>query len=595
MKRDDTGSASIIYVEADDDKQVIFHELETLHDQKNAFVIVLKGQLTKAFQSPKDFHDFKLLKRQVNLPIIFVIPKSSLSQWAIGNGFTVYPSLEALTQTTPGKANRNAFARAQLIADPPLSSEPSEQRATFLTPDLAVDDPPPRFSAPLPFLLDDDDESPPESSLLTPDFPLHAEMFPEQESPSFAPPQRPLPPPVFAQASPKKSRRGKPTMLIILLALIVLIAALSAGLLFAQRTGSTPSAPSQQAASPSTVVGHLYFLSSGQLSQVGTTGINDKIELELSSMSPPATGKSYFAWLRSDANMSDGSVILLGQLTVSHGSARLVYTDAQHTDLLVQMSRVLITEEDASLIPTVPSLDSSAWHFAGGLSQEPAPNDQKHYSLLDHVRHLLAAEPSLEARGLHGGLNLWLYRNVGKLLEWTRNAQDGWGNPNQSPLMRRQVMRVLEYLDGTGEINTDVAGHPPIIVDAVEGQVGILQTHAYQDPSSLLEQIGFHLTSLVEAPGVSAAQRQTALQLDGALNAVQSDLENARQDAKQLVMLSDSQLQGPRAQSLLNDLVTQTTTAYVGTTDPSTGKTQPGVVGIYESMHMLGTIDITPS
>jgi hypothetical protein len=283
---------------------------------------------------------------------------------------------------------------------------------------------------------------------------------------------------------------------------------------------------------------------------------------------------------------------MLGKLQITQGNASITYRDARHTDLLVTMSRFLITEEDATTQPVVPSPDPSTWKYNGEISQMPTPNDQNHFSLLDHLRHLLAAEPSLETRGLHGGLTLWLYRNTGKLLEWSRNAQDGIGNKSATPLMRRQIIRVLDYLDGVEEVGRDVPAQTPVLADTTQGSVGLLQTHANQNPASYMQQIGYHLTSLLKAPGASASQMQNATKIDMAINAVRAWLEQARQDCQQLVTFTDEQLQSSKAQTLLNDLVTQITDAYAGTNDLTTNTTQHGVVWIYENMHSLAILDV---
>ena len=293
--------------------------------------------------------------------------------------------------------------------------------------------------------------------------------------------------------------------------------------------------------------------------------------------------------------MSDGTALLVGQLSMSsQGSASLTYVDDQHSDLLASMSRVLITEEPMNPTPVSPSPDPATWHYKGSITQIPNPNDQKHLSLLDHLRHLLTTEPALESRGLHGGLTLWLYRNTGKLQEWSRNAQDGWGNTSDTALMRRQTTCILDFLDGLSEVATDVREPAPGLVDLVQGSVGLLQLHANQDPASYLQQISTHLVSLLETPWSSDAQKQNAIQINIAINYVRNWLNAARQDAKQLIALSDNELQTLRAQMLLNDMVAQLTNAYVGVSDPATGQELHGVAWIYSHMHSLATIDVHP-
>jgi len=74
---------------------------------------------------------------------------------------------------------------------------------------------------------------------------------------------------------------------------------------------------------------------------------------------------------------------------------------------------------------------------------------------------------------------------------------------------------------------------------------------------------------------------------------VRNWLESAREDTQKLIRLSDSQLQSQQAQTLLNDMVTQITNAYVGTTDPATNAEQHGVVWVLNNMHSLASIDVS--
>jgi hypothetical protein len=610
MKREDAESISLFYIEAGDEKQTVLDALNTQPGHKDGIVIVLSDHLTRAFQSPKDFHDLKLFKRQGDLPIVFVIPGGNMARWARMNGFPVYASLEALLKPVPKKSS--PLPPPRLVADQHSSDDPFASFSSAAP--RAKADSSPFFVPATP--LEDDFAYPSLSLPITPlppvaepsqsdaFIPLHENsdsfslfhensgafsMLHEQQTPSdqrgLSLPMPTTPPP---SATPTTQQlRSKRPWLIVVLAVVVISAALSASLVFITPLHIIPGSASE------TVVGHVFFLSSGQLGQMGTDGINDTLEISLSHLSPPAQGKSYYAWLRSDMNHSDGPVMLLGKLNVlPNGAAHLTYVDAQHTDLLASMSRFLITEESASMMPTVPSPDLSTWRYEGLIAQTPNPHDQEHYSVLDHLRHLLAADPTLEKLGLHGGLTLWFYRNSGKLLEWTRNAQDGWGDPTQTALMRRQLIRTLDYLDGVNAVGRDLPAGMPVLVDPVQGSVGLLQLYAGENPSGYTQHIGLHLAGLLTSPGATSSQRQIASQVQTALDNVQNWLEQARQDARQLVVLSDTQLQNRAALALLNDLVVQVTNAYVGTIDPATGNQQQGAVWIYSTMRTLASIDV---
>jgi hypothetical protein len=66
-----------------------------------------------------------------------------------------------------------------------------------------------------------------------------------------------------------------------------------------------------------------------------------------------------------------------------------------------------------------------------------------------------------------------------------------------------------------------------------------------------------------------------------------------RQDAKQLIAMSDTQLLSSDTLTILNDMMAQAFYAYVGQFDPSTGKVQAGAVQIHYDIEHLATFDIT--
>ena len=71
-------------------------------------------------------------------------------------------------------------------------------------------------------------------------------------------------------------------------------------------------------------------------------------------------------------------------------------------------------------------------------------------------------------------------------------------------------------------------------------------------------------------------------------------LQKVRQDAKQLIPMTDAQLLRPPSLSLLDDMVTNADYAFNGRLDPTTDEVQPGVVQIHYSIQRLATFTITP-
>src|SRR5258708_30324484 len=123
-----------------------------------------------------------------------------------------------------------------------------------------------------------------------------------------------------------------------------------------------------------------------------------------------------------------------------------MYYYPNNTNLLATYSSFLETEQAANEEPIIPSLDPATLRYTGSIPDTPTPGDANHYSLLSHLRHLLAKDPTLELIGLSGGLDIWLYRNAGKILEWSSAARDDWaGGPASLPPIHPPIHRVLDY------------------------------------------------------------------------------------------------------------------------------------------------------
>jgi hypothetical protein len=338
--------------------------------------------------------------------------------------------------------------------------------------------------------------------------------------------------------------------------------------------------------SASNIVGEASFQSSRHYNQDGTSGINDQIQIRLQHLTLPKQGKVYYAWLLSDKGESDANSLLLGALSLHNGSATLTYTDQQQSNLLASFSQLLITEEDAAITPTVPSPDQTTWRYHGLIAQTPDPGDQEHhYSLLDHLRHLLAKDPTLEALGLHGGLDVWQYKNCGKLIEWTQSARDYWGQTDTA-FMRRQLIRTLDYLDGTVYVQSDVPPGTPLLVDSTLLRVGLIDVVKNQELPGYFTHIGHHLSSVATAPGSTARQKQLATETTKTLNGIVNLLQQARKIAKTLLAMSDAQLHQQDARTMLDDLANLANDAYVG------NQQQQGSVWLHQQIEQLATFEV---
>ncbi len=345
-------------------------------------------------------------------------------------------------------------------------------------------------------------------------------------------------------------------------------------------------------------VGSIVFQSSEQLNENTSQGIDDQVQINLRGLSTPASGKSYYAWLLGDTGQQESQSILLGKLNVLNGTARLFYAgDALHTNLLQITSRFLVTEEDSTITPLLPSPNTSTWRYYGALPAVPDPSDAHHYSFLNHLRHLLADEPILDELELPGGLNNWFSRNTQELLQLTSSARDHWQNNHNLTSVRGQGVQILAYLDGMSYMEQDVpvaSANVQVSLDTHLAALGLLNVRGTtQNPPSYMDQIVYHLNGLLNAPDSPGNVRTVAGQILPALSNITTWLQKLRSDDKSLLAMSNAQLGQSAALSLLDDMVLQAGNAYSGNTDPATNQFKQGVVWIHQQLQSIATINVS--
>ena len=408
------------------------------------------------------------------------------------------------------------------------------------------------------------------------DFPAPVSYAPRSSSPvtPMPPSEMPVPP----------KRRGLRLALVILLICVLLGSGLGTFFLLRHHTTTTATAAP-------TLVGQALFVSSGQLNMTTNQGSMDELQINLQNIPNPVADKSYYAWLLPDSKNVEAPDILLGKLTVNHGVIHFLYQgDSQHTNLLAITSRFLITEEPSNVTPQIPSPNLSDWKYYAVIPQTPAPGQQ--YSLLDHLRHLLAADPDLDAVHLYGGLNIWTYRNTQQVLQNALSAQNDW-NVKHFNSLRHQIVAILDYLDGTSEVSQDVAPGTSVQANPQYAQIGLLEFDpVHQNPPGYLYHIALHLNGVLSAPGSTQYQRNLATQINNSLANVRGWLEQARHDAVQMVRLNDTQLAQSSTLTLINDMVTQTNNAYTGYTNPATNQLEDGVTQLYQQVQQLATLQV---
>ena len=414
------------------------------------------------------------------------------------------------------------------------------------------------------------------------------------ETPSFAPSYSSLSP--TPSSPPQRKRRSNSLVISAIIALILLLGTGFGTLVLLTQRDTTASVQG---------TGQAFFLNSGQLNEKSNQGINDELQVNLSNMPDPAAGKSYYAWLLGDSAQTEAASIFLGRLTVEHGSVHFLYPgDAHHANLLGFASRFLVTEDDAHHPSSDPLLDQSTWRYYAVIPQTPDPGDKLHFSMLDHLRHLLVESPELTIRGLHGGLAFWFVRNAATVSGLANTLADDW-QKKEANVIHDQVVRILDYLDGGSFVTTDVPPGTPLQVDAQAVQVALLGPapqdgdppgYVYQNeaPPGYVYLIQQHMDGAILSPQTTQEQHQLAIQINAGIDGVRRWLTQVYADAKQLVRFTEAQLLQPSALTLLNDIAAQAQYAYTGRPNPSTGIAQGGVLWIYDNLQRLATFAVAP-
>jgi len=422
-------------------------------------------------------------------------------------------------------------------------------------------------------------------------------------------PTPPAPAPAVPFSPPLRPRRRRRVLylaLIVLAMLVLLGSGVGAYLGFFQKkaTGSVLPPASQ-------VVGQAYFISTGQYDSRSAQGIADELEIDLQNLPAPHAGKSYYAWLLADIHPQVEADPLQPQplfklpllltpnaLPVKDGKVSFLYTGtAQHDNLFSLASRLLITEEDTTGTPRGPAADRSMWRYYAQLPQTPYGPSK--LSALDHIRHLFYKETVVEVLGLPGGLDVWLYRNTEKLMEWGTAARDNYGkNPGEMQVL---CISMLDYLDGSPNVHLDVASGTPVYADPTASQVALLSVDVAQqkgtdlkkNPPGYLGHIPIHLNGMINAPDVTPEMVKIATQILGDLKNATTWLNEARAYARQLAQMNSTQLSQPQTLTMVDNLLTDVTYAYVGKLDPATNQVVPGVLQAHDNIQQLAAFTIT--
>lgn len=423
---------------------------------------------------------------------------------------------------------------------------------------------------------------------------VFGQIMPPAVAPVSPGPFAPLP-----ASPPKRKWRGLYTVLVLLVLLVLLGAGLGSYFTFFHNFSPVTSAG-----------GQVFFVSSGQLNPNSAQGIADELQFALHGLQAPQSGQGYYAWLLADRHPQAEQDPLeptpqftlpfkIGPLPFSNGGIDYLYPGtAAHDNLLSQASRLLITEESTSGQQLGPAADRSTWRYYAEIPQTPYGDPA--LSALDHIRHLFYKETKVEVLGLPGGLDIWLFRNTAKVMEWSVSARDDYSatNPN-APVIRGLFRDILSYLDGSPNVAMDVPGgvsNPePAAKVALLSVTPVQQqgTDLDNNPPGYTDHFALHLNGVVQAPDATQQMRVLSTQMIEALNNAKAWLQQVRTYAKQLVTMDTAQLSQPSTLALLDNMLQYATYAYVGQLDPKTNQVVPGVLQIHYDVQKLAVLAVT--
>ncbi|GCE28049.1 hypothetical protein KDA_35330 [Dictyobacter alpinus] len=385
---------------------------------------------------------------------------------------------------------------------------------------------------------------------------------------------------------------GRKNMLIgsIALASLIVIALISVVLINVFR-------PQPPAKIPNPVVGNAYFTSSELFDTDGQKGANDGINVILNNLTSPKADKSYYVWLLPDTQAGEANTIPMGKLSEIHDStATLSYISPTHNNLLKLGSRILITEENSAIAPSTPTTDKSMWRYYAEIPQGNGPGmpmnnnngsmNMAGGSQLDHLRHLLYLDPTLQNKDLNvnlqGGVAFWFHQNIQKVMLLAKDARD----KNNTATTRSDAIKILDYIDGSQYVSQDIPGGTKFLIDGRVGRIGLLTLDSeHENPAGFERLMGHHLSGLSEAANITADQKQQINQINASVNGIVDRLNMVRTDATKL-------LANPNDTNSLNDLYTQSTDAYLGQFDPATGNRVGGAVWVYDHIQHLSSFTV---
>jgi hypothetical protein len=326
---------------------------------------------------------------------------------------------------------------------------------------------------------------------------------------------------------------------------------------------------------------------------VRPSGLNDQLQLVLSNMPDPAPNKSYYLWLLSDVATKPTRSIALGTAPVNHGNVNRLYTTQEHTNLIAYTSRLLITEENTNPAPQQFSPDQRTWRYYAEIPQRTPSPGAPQLGAIKYLRFLIFESNKMIAQGIHGGSVTLVLRNTQKVLEWAGSARDDWALQHFD-LIHRHFIRILDYIDGSAFVDSDLPPGTPLLVNPLLAQNGLMTIVPGENPEAYPPRAAFSILSFIQAaPNLAPEKRQLGLQAEKDIRVtIAYHLQQVRLYAKRLVAMSNAQLAQKSTVSLLDSMLEQVRIAYSGNYDPTVNRFLGGALNDYNTIQFLAGYDI---
>ncbi|GLV57353.1 hypothetical protein KDH_41890 [Dictyobacter sp. S3.2.2.5] len=313
------------------------------------------------------------------------------------------------------------------------------------------------------------------------------------------------------------------------------------------------------------VAGTLFFLDDA-------LGHNDQLHLNMSNIDAPAQGKSYYAWLQTDAQ----DFIPLGEMQVQNKTIDFMYGgDAVHSNLLAHAQGIQITLEPADSAPKAPGKQIA---YQGSFP----------VATLAEIKNILYSTPELPSKS---AVIVNMFDTIKSMNDKAISIVDSLQQTKDYGLAKRQSTRLIEMIDGTNYAR-DSGDLPATIPPQLHTSIGLLSSPKQQGFLDILDK---HLDKLKTVSGNNANLLQRIQNAKNGVQDLRGWLQQMRQNDVQILKATNPASNQNLSAAL--QLKQITAYAYTGRTIPpdTNPKPTPGSAGAlqtYTEVQYLAALDL---